>query len=68
MSRQQLPGETQEVVRGETREIGHPSGDEDRCEQHESEHVIGIGSHTRNLKRALPVASPVQRGRLVALD
>jgi hypothetical protein len=68
VSGQQLPREPHEVVKGEACDLPDRRGDEKGCQQHEPEHAIGIGSRTRNLKRALRVVPPVQRGRLVALD
>jgi hypothetical protein len=51
MSARQLPGQTEQVVRGDARELGKPRGEEQGRQQHDPEHAIGIGSRTRNLKR-----------------
>lgn len=51
LSARQLPGQTEQVVRGDARELGNPRGEEHGRQEHDSEHTIGIGSRTRDLKR-----------------
>ena len=55
MPGQQLPGDTEQVVRSEPHEPRKACGYQQRCEQHEPEHGMGIGSRTRDLKWALNV-------------